>query len=542
MNTAVGYDYVIIGAGSAGCVLAHRLTEDDGATVLLLEAGGHDRHPYIQIPLGIGKLQQNKMFDWGYMTEPEPHLNNRKLTLLRGKVLGGSSSINVMAYTRGHRADFDRWAREGASGWSFADTLPYFRRSETWEEGENPWRGGSGPLGTQWSQVRDPLFDAWREAGQLAGWPVTDDFNGQEPAGFGRGQLTIRNGRRCSAANAYLKPILDRPNLSLRTGAHVTRITVRGTSATGVDFIHRGATVHAEATREVILCGGTFNSPQLLMLSGIGPAAHLRGLGIAPLADLPVGQNLRDHLQVPLRWLRTGDAPFQKLMRADRVALAMAQALLLRTGPAATVPVGMFASLRTRPELEAPDIEFLFPTALFTARPWFPGWRTAQPDVFGINSVLLHPRSQGHVTLRSIDPAAPVRITNNFLADPSDLATLRKAIRLAYDIAHQAPLRPFRGKALAPEAELNTDVEIDDWIRAMAITVNHPLGTCAIGHGPDSVIDSNLRVHGIDRLRVVDAAALPDMPSAQINAIVMMLAERASDLIRGRPPLAPVNV
>jgi choline dehydrogenase-like flavoprotein len=537
-----GYDYIVVGAGSAGCVLANRLTEDEAATVLLLEAGGSDNHPYIQIPLGLGKLQQHRMFDWGYMTEPEPHLNNRRLALLRGKVLGGSSSINVMAYTRGHRADFDRWARQGATGWSYADVLPYFKRSEAWEGGENPWRGGSGPLGTQGSRDIDPLFDALREAGQRAGWPVTDDPNGAELVGLGDSQWTIRHGRRESASTAYLKPVLRRPNLTLRIAARATRVVLRGTRATGVQFVHRGTTVHAEAKREVILCCGVFNSPQLLMLSGIGPAGHLRAVGIVPLIDLPVGKNLRDHLQVRLRWSRLGSGPFRRLMRADRAALAMAQAWLFGTGPATMLPNALKAFLRTRPELEAPDIEFLFLAAPLDARMWFPGLTSPYEDAFGIHPVLLHPRSHGEVTLRSADATDLVRVSSNFLADPADLATLRAAFRLADEIAHQAPMDAFRGNRLAPARELTTNGEIDAWIRDNVITVNHPLGACAMGNGPDAVLNPDLTVRRTEALRVVDAAALPDMPSAHINAIVMMLAERAADLIRGRQPLAPVNV
>jgi 4-pyridoxate dehydrogenase len=536
MRAAVGYDYIIVGAGSAGCVLANRLTEDDGARVLLLEAGGRDDHPYIRIPLGLGKLQEHQMFDWGYKTEPEPNLNGRQLTVLRGKVLGGSSSVNVMAYTRGHPGDYDRWAREGATGWSYADVLPYFKRSETWEGGENGWRGGSGPLGTRWTRMRDPINDAWLEAARIAGWPTTDDHNGPQSEGFARSQHTIRHGQRASASAAYLRPVLKRPNLALRVAAHATRLLTRGTRAAGVEFIHGGTIVRAEAMREVILCGGTFNSPQLLMLSGIGPAAHLRQLGISPLVDLPVGQNLRDHLVVVLTWQRQGTGPFLREMRLDRMAISMARAYLSGTGPATDLPLGLYAFLKTRPDLEVPDIEFMFRAAPPDAHAWFPGWKSAYQDGYSIRPALLQPRSRGEVLLRSADPLEPVRILPNFLSEPEDLATLREAYRRGRELASQRPLDPFRGREVSPGPEVRTAAEVDAWIRNTVITVNHPLGTCAMGRGPEAVLDPELRVRGIDGLRVVDASAFPDMPSAHINAGVMMLAEKASDLIRGNRP------
>ncbi|MGD0429501.1 MAG: GMC family oxidoreductase N-terminal domain-containing protein [Acetobacteraceae bacterium] len=541
-NKMDAYDYIIVGAGSAGCVLANRLTEDADVRVLLLEAGGSDSHPYIQIPFGLGKLWQQRLFDWGYDTEPDPNLDRRRVPVRRGKVLGGSSSVNVMLYTRGHRGDFDRWASEGAAGWSYADALPYFKRSETWEGGEDPWRGGSGPLGTQPARTVDPIHDAWREAARLAGWPETNDSNGAASAGLGWAQFTIRAGRRASASNAYLKPVMQRPNLVVRTGILVTRVAINGGRAAGVHFLDGGLERYVEATREVILCGGVFNSPQLLMLSGIGPADHLRGFGIKPLADLPVGHNLRDHLAVALRWTRNEQSPFHRQMRLDRVALAMARAWLLRDGPATILPLGLVAFLKSEPELEAPDLEFMIGAPPFEAKPWLPGLTPPCPDFVGIRPVLLHPRSQGNVTLRSADPRLPVRITSNFLSAPEDIATLRRGFHMARDLALAPPLDRYRGEYVAPGPEVRTDAEIDAWIRATAITVNHPLGTCAMGHGTDAVLQPDLKVRGVDGLRVVDASALPDMPSAHINAIVMMLAERASDLIRGRPTLAPANV
>jgi choline dehydrogenase-like flavoprotein len=523
-------------------VLANRLSEGGAARVLLLEAGGRDRHPLIHIPLGMGKMHEHAMFDWGYHTEPEPALDGRRIEAMRGKVLGGSSSINVMAFTRGHRGDYDRWAQKGALGWSFGEVLPYFKRTETWQDGDNAWRGGSGPIGVERARTRDPLFDAWIEAARAAGLPVTGDYNGAEQEGFGRGQYSIRNGRRSSAATAYLKPARARKNLTILTGAHATRVLIEGTRARGVEFLRAGALARVEAEREVLLCGGAFNTPQLLMLSGIGPADTLCALGIAPLADLPVGKNLQDHMAVLLLWTRPQASAFREQMRFDRMAAAMVRAYLFGTGPATVVPGGLHAFIKTRPELAVPDIEFMFRGAPPHARLWFPLVRRPYRDGFGIRPALLHPASRGAVTLRSADPRDKVRIAGNFFSAPGDLPQLREGFRLAREVAYQKPLDPFRGVETSPGAEVKTDAQIDAFIRAAAVTAHHPCGTCAMGLSPDSVLDPQLKVRGIERLRVVDASAMPDLVSAHINACVLMLAEKASDLIRGKPPLPAADL
>jgi 4-pyridoxate dehydrogenase len=528
------FDYIIIGAGSAGCTLANRLSSDPDVCVLVLEAGGWDRHPFVKLPLTWGRVLLDRIYDWGYDGEPQDTMAGRRIECARGKVIGGSSTINAMAYVRGNRGDYARWASYGLRGWSYDDVLPYFRKQESWEGGASLYRGGDGPLQTRKSQYEDPLVDAYLQAAAGSGYALNDDYNGERQDGFARMQMTIRRGWRDSAATAYLHPVLARRNLSVQVNAQVTRIVMEGTRAAGVEYVQDGQRVAAHANREVILCGGAINSPQVLMLSGIGDPQVLQAHGIAPKVPLAgVGRNLQDHPAALLVYARGDKSPLLRNMRVDRLALGLIDAFALGRGFMTDLPGGITGFVKSDAAQALPDIQLLFIAGSLLAAPYLQPFRKPFADSFACRIVLLRPQSRGAITLASSDPLAAPRISQGLLSTAEDWKALRNGIALFRDIARRSELRPFIARELGPGPEAKTAVQLEDYVRRTAVTAHHPAGTCKMGSDTDSmaVVDDKLRVRGTTGLRVVDASVFPDLVGGNINAPTIMIAERAADFI-----------
>lgn len=534
------FDYIIVGAGSAGCVLADRLSADGRHTVLVLEYGGSDRSLFIQMPSALSIPMNMPKYNWFYETEPEPHLGGRRLHTPRGKVVGGSSSINGMVYVRGNPLDFERWDAEGAKGWSYAQVLPYFKRAESRGEGGDDYRGGDGPLHTSYGPLRNPLYRTWIEAAKQAGYPETADINGFQQEGFGRMDMTTWRGRRWSAADAYLKPALRRPNLTLRRHALASRILFEGRRAIGIDYLQDGRTVTVKARREVILSGGPINSPQLLKLSGIGPGDELRAQGIGVHHHLPgVGENLQDHLEFYFQMACTQPITLYSSQGLFAKAMVGLRWLLRRDGLGATNHFESCGFIRSRPGIRYPDLQYHFlPLAVS-----YDGNSLATEHGFQAHIGPMRSKSRGWVRLRSADARDKPRVFFNYMSHEDDWTEMRAAVRLTREIFQQPAFAPYRGREIQPGAEVASDAAIDDFIRRKVESAYHPSCSCKMGSPDDpmAVVDPETRVIGLDGLRVVDSSIMPSVTTGNLNAPTIMIGERASDMILGRAPLPPSN-
>jgi choline dehydrogenase len=534
------FDYIIIGAGSAGCVLADRLSADARNRVLVLEYGGSDRSIFIQMPSALSIPMNMSKYNWMYESEPEPGLGGRRMHCPRGKVLGGSSSINGLVYVRGNPADFDRWEEEGANGWSYADVLPYFRRAENRRDGGNEYRGTDGPLATRYGELKNPLYRAFLDAALEAGYPATDDINGHAQEGFGRMDMTVKDGVRWSAANAYLKPALRRPNLKVETHARVERIVFEGRRAVGVVYEQGGTRQEVRADREVILSGGPINSPQLLKLSGIGPADELREHGINVLADRPgVGENLQDHLEFYFQMASTQPITLYSSMGLLARGMIGLRWLLRKDGLGATNHFEACGFIRSRPGVPYPDLQYHFLPLAVT----YDGKGLASEHGFQAHVGPMRSKSRGWVRLASPDPKDKPRIFFNYMSHEDDRAEMRASVRLTREIFAQKAFDPYRGREIQPGADVVTDEAIDAFIAEKVESAYHPSCTCKMGAGSDpmAVVDSEARVFGVAGLRVVDSSIMPSVTTGNLNAPTIMLAEKAADHILGKPALAPSN-
>jgi choline dehydrogenase len=538
------YDYVVVGAGSAGCVLAARLTEDPAIRVLVLEAGPVDRNWQIHMPSALGGLLSSDRFNWAYVSDPEPYLDGRRLSHPRGRVLGGSSSINGMVYIRGHAGDYDGWAQGGLAGWRYADVLPYFKRAEGHLHGGDDYHGGEGPLAVFAPDIRaTPLANAFVEAAVQAGYPYAPDVNGAQQEGFGRIDRTTRQGKRWSAAQAYLRPALGRPNLTVLTGALVHRILLEGGRATGIEYALGGEISRAHAAAEVILAAGAINSPQVLQLSGIGDPDHLAGIGIKVRHELAaVGANLNDHPDIVVQHRCLRPISLYGVNRGLRKIATGLRWFADGGGAAGSNHFEAGGFMRSRAGIEQPDLQLTFmPIAIK------PG---TIDDVgehsFQVHIDLMRPKSLGYVKIRSADPKAPPAICFNYLKDPQDREDLRQSVRLTREILAQQALAPYRGAEIFPGEAIESDAALDAWVRQAVETCYHPVGTCRMGlDARSSAVDAECRVHGLQGLRVVDASIMPAIVSGNTNAPTIMIAEKLSDIIRGKPALprsdAPVK-